>query len=294
MITHCFAEPNPNLRADVNAIVAYKPAGNAAAVTSPTPVSKDWEEALWLQCRDLNTTELVPVEEVPAPSTADAFYYIRSNFEIGNYRLSRGFFNSSSWRPNHRSPTLLRAIDGLNEKNASFTVQSPDRGLSFVNDKAFNTKREFVIQTSGIQVIDLLIHNFDDGNHPMHLHGYKYFVLASGHGSPEHLDKFRGPDRENIQPLYDSLDLSNPLRRDTASVEAYGWLLLRFVADNPGAWAFHCHVAWHTEAGLLMQFLTRTDRLAGTVLPDEHTALCAAPGIDTGAGPKDEDYYDGA
>lgn len=41
----------------------------------------------------------------------------------------------------------------------------------------------------------------------MHLHGYKYFVLAQGHGM-FNKEKYL---REH------GLDLSNPLRRDTAS-----------------------------------------------------------------------------
>jgi FtsP/CotA-like multicopper oxidase with cupredoxin domain len=36
------------------------------------------------------------------------------------------------------------------------------------------------------------------------------------------------------------LNTANPLRRDTASVEGFGWMWIRFVTDNPGAWAFHC------------------------------------------------------
>lgn len=29
-------------------------------------------------------------------------------------------------------------------------------------------------------------------------------------------------------------------RRDTVVIPAYNWMILRFVADNPGYWAFHC------------------------------------------------------
>jgi len=29
-------------------------------------------------------------------------------------------------------------------------------------------------------------------------------------------------------------------------------LLLRVITDNAGVWAFHCHVSWHLEAGLMM------------------------------------------
>lgn len=105
-----------------------------------------------------------------------------------------------------------------------------------------------VFQTSSISTIDILIQNFDDGVHPFHLHGYKFFLLAQGHGYPP-------------SDLLDNLNLTNPLRRDTASVEGYGWALMRFTADNPGVWAFHCHVGWHNEAGLGMVFATRVETM---------------------------------
>lgn len=30
---------------------------------------------------------------------------------------------------------------------------------------------------------------------------------------------------------------------------------LRVVADNPGAWFFHCHIEWHLEVGLAVQLI---------------------------------------
>ncbi|KAH0411515.1 putative multicopper oxidase, type 1, partial [Aureobasidium melanogenum] len=146
----------------------------------------------------------------------------------------------------------------------------------------------------GVQTIDLLISNFDDGNHPYHLHGYKFWVLAQGHGYPPRKSLDRPMDLDNLSPLYESLDLTNPMRRDTASVEAFGWALIRFIADNPGAWAFHCHVSWHAEAGLLMQFITRTDLLIDSEISEAHRELCRADGLEKGMGPKDEIYYDEA
>lgn len=293
MITTCFAEPNPYMAGEVNGIVHYNALGDSIQATT-LPDTKDWGEAQALECRDLNTTELVPVEVKAAPAKADQFFYLRANFEIGAHQLSRGVFNSSSWRPNMHSPTLSRTVDGLQSGNSSFTpavVDGEAAGGAFVNTEAFDIKRELVIQSSGVQTIDILFSNFDDGNHPMHLHGYKYFVLAQGHGYPPRKSIFEGMHRENLDPLYESLDLSNPLRRDTASVEAFGWILIRFVADNPGAWPLHCHISWHTEAGLLMQFLTGTDLIAGFEIPEANQALCAADGLEKGAGPKDEDYF---
>lgn len=289
MITKCFTDPPKTLEPDALGIVRY------SEDSRQEPTSVDWEERLDLECRDMDTADLAPVQIVEAPAKVDAFFYFRANFEIGAYRLARGFFDQSSWRPDVHSPSLLRSVDGLSEGNASFTssaVLNSEKSVAFINDVAFDKPREMVLQTTGIQTIDILVQSFDDGNHPLHLHGYKYFVLAQGHGYPPMKSALDGVTRDNIQPLYDVLNLSNPLRRDTASVEAYGWILLRLVADNPGAWAFHCHISWHTEAGLLMQFLTRTDELANMAIPEANRALCAAAGIEKGMGPKDQDYYD--
>lgn len=292
MITACFADKNPYMAGEIEGVVRYNTSPDPSTATE-LPDTIDWGEALALECRDLDTSQLVPVEEITAPEKPDALFYLRSNFEIGAYRLSRGYFNTSSWRPDVHHPLLSRSIDGLQTANESFTTQ--DAKAVFVNDQAFHKPTELVIQSKGIQTIDILISNFDDGNHPFHLHGYKFMILAQGHGYPprKSLDAPMD-DLDNLSPLYDSLDLTNPLRRDTASVEAFGWALIRFVADNAGAWAFHCHISWHAEAGLLMTFLTRTEVLGQTVVSEEHRALCAAEGLEKGMMPKDEIYYDEA
>jgi FtsP/CotA-like multicopper oxidase with cupredoxin domain len=297
MITNCFTDPPKTLQSDTFAVVRYADGEDSE---DGEPKSNDWEEQLAQDCKDMNTTELVPVETQSASSEPDAVFYLRSNFEIGAYRLSRGFFNGSSWRAKADDPTLHRSLDGLNNDCANYTAPrlssmplADDRAdTAFVNDRAFDINSELVIQTTGVQTIDIMISNFDDGAHPYHLHGYKFSVLAQGHGQPPLTSVGAEINRESLSPLYDTLDLTNPLRRDTASVEGYGWILLRVVADNPGQWAFHCHVSWHAEAGLLMQLLTNTDGLADIKIPLANQDLCAADGINMGMGPKDDDYIE--
>lgn len=277
MMTTCFAEDNPDLVPEIRAIVLYSHTNDSVAGRSWKPLekprSKDWEEVAELVCKDLNTTELVPEDPIPVTAKYDAFFYLRSNFEIGAWKLSRGFFNTSSWRPDIGAPSLARFIDRHARGNNASTGSTTG-----INREPFDSEREMVIQVDGIKAVDVLIDNFDDGNHPLHLHGYKYFVLAQGRG-------YFDPH------LYKTMDLSNPLRRDTASVEAFGWILIRLITDNPGIWAFHCHISWHTEAGLLMQFLTMSDLVGTWILPDANKALCEAKGLAKGAGPKDDIWF---
>jgi hypothetical protein len=245
MVTNCFSDPElPGGGADeVRAIVQYSKTNSAwpsSAVISQ-PISRNWDTGFAVQCLDMDHTQFVPFPAISAPATADHSYFIRSNIEIGDWRLQRGFFNKSTFRPDLKLPSLHRALEILSFQNETLT--KADDG---VNDASFNPKDGLVIQHKGVKAIDLIIQNFDEGNHPMHLHGHKFWVLAQGHGY------FPGYE-------YLNLDFSNPLRRDTATLEGYGWMLLRFVTDNPGIWAFHCHLAWHNEAGLLMQILSQPE-----------------------------------
>lgn len=59
-------------------------------------------------------------------------------------------------------------------------------------------------------------------DHPMHIHGYSFFVVGSRLG--------------NFDPYKDPLtyNLVDPPERNTAIVPKNGWLAIRFRADNPG------------------------------------------------------------
>ena len=46
----------------------------------------------------------------------------------------------------------------------------------------------------------------------------------------------------------------NPPLRNTAVLFPHGWTALRFVADKPGVWAFHCHIEPHLHMGMGVVF----------------------------------------
>lgn len=292
MVSHCWKEPSlPGPGADeVKAIVRYASnhARSAKPVAEPTtqPTNRDYA----LECKDMNTSSYIPASFEPPPAIADHSYYIRSNLEIGAWRLERGFFNTSTFRPNLKQPTLHRTIEGLTKRNESFTSMSKKDG---VNSVAYDLKHDFVIQHSGIKVVDLVIENFDEGNHPMHLHGHKFWVLGQGHGAwPGYQALGLNPEGKGVMEGHQT-QVDNLIRRDVATTEGFGWLVLRFVADNPGIWALHCHMAWHSEAGLVMQFLSRVDEVAKWEIPAANRQLCEAnlEELEKGAVPKDSIWF---
>jgi hypothetical protein len=163
MATDCWTKDehwNRNLVAESNSIIRYRDEKDISPISNAVelPTSKSWGEAILQQCKDLNTSALIPVESIPAPEEADHLFYMYSNFKIGAWRLSRGFFNESSFRPNISSPILNRYVDGYTSGNEDF-VQSDNT----INKKAFDSGKEMVIQVDGIKTIDIVIQNINEG-----------------------------------------------------------------------------------------------------------------------------------
>lgn len=118
------------------------------------------------------------------------------------------------------------------------------------------------------QVIELVINNFDDGPHPFHLHGHVFQVIDRGEGT-----FITNSSVDNI-PI-------NPTYRDTIVVPGSGYVVLRFRANNPGVWFFHCHIDWHVPAGLAATFITapRLAREKLSPLPQPLIDVCLASGL---------------
>jgi FtsP/CotA-like multicopper oxidase with cupredoxin domain len=249
MNDYCFSDKNPVLDTDVRALITYT---NSTSDPAPTE-SVDWTYALDTACEDLAPSSLIPYDPLPAPQV-DITYPIEVSFQIGDFALDKAYINSTTWVP-PIIPTLNQAVAGLQVNNANFTTS----GVSTAFDSS-----QLVIDVPTYKVIDVLINSLDEGAHPFHLHGHQFWIMASG---------AHGAFNWNSYP---TLNMTNPMRRDTITVDAFGWALIRFKADNPGLWALHCHISWHMEAGLLMQFQTRNDIMKGWTVPSDVLALCDA------------------
>ncbi|KAK7294609.1 hypothetical protein RJT34_17498 [Clitoria ternatea] len=110
----------------------------------------------------------------------------------------------------------------------------------------FNSTVEVVFQNTALM---------NAQSHPMHLHGFSFYVLAQGFGN---FDSTRDKATFN---------LVNPQIRNTIAVPSGGWAVIRFQADNPGVWFVHCHVDDHMLWGLDMAFQVENGPTPSTSLP---------------------------
>lgn len=116
-------------------------------------------------------------------------------------------------------------------------------------------------------VIDIVINNLDTAIHPFHLHGHQFQVLerpAAGAGT------FSGSTGKFA---------AHPATKDTVSVNGNSYAVLRFRADNPGVWLFHCHIEWHVEMGLTATIVEAPEKLRGRKFPGDHIEICKIQGL---------------
>ncbi|SCV37091.1 related to cell surface ferroxidase [Fusarium fujikuroi] len=196
--------------------------------------------------------DLVPYDEMarlPEPSRSIELDVIMDNLRDGaNY----AFFNNITYRA-PKVPTLYTALTS---------------GKQATNPQIYGTyTHSFVLEKD--EIVQLVINNRDDGRHPFHLHGHHFQVL---YRSDDDAGDFDG-----------SVEFAEtPMRRDTVVVNGNGNVVLRFKADNPGVWLFHCHIEWHVTSGLIATFVE--DPLALQVslkLPQNHLDACKAGNIPT-------------
>lgn len=163
------------------------------------------------------------------------------------------FFNNATYiRPS--TPTLYTAL------TTSDTSQIP-----YIYGPNANA---FVLQKD--QIVEIVLNNNDPGKHPFHLHGHAFqAVVRSAESAGNYVSN------ETLPTV--------PMRRDTFMVRPNGNIVLRFRADNPGVWLFHCHIEWHISSGLVATMIEAPTELqkSGLTIPQGHLDVCHQQGIAT-------------
>jgi len=191
--------------------------------------------------------DLVPLVTKDAPSTVDlraAFDSAFGSIVYDDVDYFRFFFNGTTYTNYVYKPFLTTVANNgtLNSTDVTYTVFPDD-----------------------VWTGDIIINNLDPAlDHPYHLHGFEFFIVARGTGT------LTLEDAKSID-----YNVTNPIRRDTLVVPRGSHAVLRFANDLPGVWVLHCHIAFHLAEGFLGIVVARPDAIAALDIPSSVTELCA-------------------
>ena len=133
-------------------------------------------------------------------------------------------------------------------------------------------------------VIELVINNLSPTAHNIHMHGMLFQVINvanfewcnvnktscflmpevanpcpaedRGYADEDHkydgITQFYWGCKYNNQTDKKSQNLVAPLRKDSFQIWQRSWAVIRFRADAPGMWQFHCHMEQHVPLGMVM------------------------------------------
>jgi FtsP/CotA-like multicopper oxidase with cupredoxin domain len=158
--------------------------------------------------------------------------------------VTQWLMNGVAFQGDYSDATLLRVAQGNDSFESAWNVYNQGNSTS----------------------VRIIVYNQFLADHPMHLHGHAFHVLATGTGTW---------DGTIINP-------SNPQRRDVQQIAAGGtvdnptYIVLQWDQDNPGVWPFHCHIAWHLSAGMYINILERPDDIPSLDIPQEYFDTCTA------------------
>eukprot|EP00466_Bigelowiella_natans_P018286 jgi/Bigna1/78085/fgenesh1_pg.52_\ len=136
--------------------------------------------------------------------------------------------------------------------------------------------------------VEIVLNNLSPTAHNIHMHGMRFQVINVANFQwcnvnktacflmPEFLNPCPKQDRAfadtnhtgGLEALYwgckyneekdkHTRNLRAPLRKDSFQVWQRSWAVIRFKADRPGVWQFHCHMEQHIPLGMIMALNVR-------------------------------------
>ncbi|KAJ2020084.1 ferroxidase fet3 [Coemansia sp. S610] len=195
--------------------------------------------------------DMVPIEKIPSPGVNKWMPLEVRTAIYDDRREHMAFNNRTYWPP--LVPSLFTAL------TTGYQAYFPD---------VYGFKTYPVI-LDHLEDVEVAIFNTDTNSHPFHIHGHNFFIIVRGT-----IDKNPKNRREAV---------SFPMRRDTITVPAQSYAIVRFRADNPGVWMMHCHMQFHNDQGLAMTFIEAPFQIINNTgkLPDQLLKNCNALGIPT-------------
>lgn len=206
---------------------------------------------------------LVPYHKVEAYGDPD--YQIVVNVMMDNLinGINYAFFNNITYTA-PKVPTLLTALSA---------------GEDATNPLAYGSNTNtFILEKD--EIVEIVLNNDDTGKHPFHLHGHAFQTMVRDRTYDDAIGETPVAYDENDHAEFPEY----PMMRDTLYVNPQSNFVIRFKADNPGVWFFHCHIEWHVTQGLALTLVEAPNEIQSTPsqqLTENHKSVCQAIGMQT-------------
>ncbi|SCU79512.1 LAFA_0B03620g1_1 [Lachancea sp. 'fantastica'] len=217
---------------------------------------------------------LVPYHKEEALGDPD--YRITVNVTMDNLisGVNYAFFNNLTYTA-PKVPALLTALSA---------------GKDAVNAEVYGSNTHSYVLGKD-EIVEIVLNNQDTGTHPFHLHGHAFQTLVRDVGYDDALGEVPHPYLEDDHPEFPEY----PMIRDTLYVRPQSNFVIRFKADNPGVWMFHCHIEWHLTQGLAFILIEDPEGIqarSSQQLTDTSSGVCKNLGIpvEGNAAGNSEDY----
>lgn len=219
---------------------------------------------------------LVPMNEteiLPDPDHQITLDVVMDNLIDG---VNYAFFNNITYlQP--KVPTLMTALSAGD--NATDATVYGGNTNTFVLEKD--------------EIVEIVVNNLDTGIHPFHLHGHVFQTIVRDRT----YDSDAGEDPHAYDPDDHAPFPQYPMARDTIFLRPQSNFVIRFKANNPGVWIFHCHIEWHLLQGLAIVLVEDPLSIQASYsqqITQNHLEVCARSNVSTkgNAAGNIEDFYD--
>ena len=175
-----------------------------------------------------------------APTKPGSYTLVSDPYERGHETGERPAFEVLTLQVVDAPGFTGRTLPDLHGEAEALTSAAPDYAIEFdehmegdgpvftINGKVFPDVPPVEVQLGATRVFE--IKNLAEMDHPFHLHGFFFQVLA------------RGSEVESPSRL---------VNKDTMIVKAKSSIRVVAKFDEPGTWVYHCHILEHAERGMM-------------------------------------------
>lgn len=249
------------------AIVHYNGASEPATQVFPEkdlptlpPEVFNWEKDLFKPLK-LDLPDFMYQPEFP--ESFDREIILTGVQRLDDNGFVRWFMNNVTYEMSP-SPILIDYLRDPELRQVDYSV-AEDNGGYDTNRKTYPVRYGEVIQVVFQNTIQP---NGFCNQHPWHLHGFSFWDLGHGDGlydPSKDQAKFASIKRSDRPPLVELVTLypsNNAYFQEAGNPgDPCGYRVVRFIAENPGVWAFHCHFPAHLALGMHVILENAVDRL---------------------------------